>query len=922
MDGYVELIDCLEIIKQTLMLNIKLSVMKERCNNIIVNNEFKNKIVKINNEFYVEKSFLYNSIDLYKNSISFSEAIKKVSEYIKGYYDANRNTIKNSLNRRCKTFKIELIDLNIKFISNIEFNDVLNAIGEIERKECITGTEMLNFINDSFQGVEFGKTEKNIFKFILKNNLEVIDINHKGNFALNGEYMYPKTTVDMVFENIERYVKDKKVKLINLTYEEYFKLTKEKFNDEYEILDIDEFIEIGKYKEDNFNRIKYITRTFEGTGIKVIIVHKGYIYIEKNEYRKFKYFKNNYFQNDFFSQFGVEIKRDLAENNGIKISTFNERMHIHKDDCEEYIKIFNYNKEFFAAKTVYDKILIKTKYYPNGNANNFPKFIDNFFEFTQECSRNVRTFHYVGPLYNLYNVFLDTMICDLDYHNKKENNKLFNKIIIKIYEKESLRRIVLQFQNYLIDEKNFDITRKKDKTEKKTKKPYDKERFLQLLTRLIDIVGNEDNRREIYRDWNLSSVIAYIFMNYCVAWRKNDLINRLPTPNLKVVNGNSDGESFIRWLEAGNSISEEVAYKICNQLEEETKRLRLKAGKNQRELCCIIPDPFMKEIALILCINEANRQIHFNKIKRKRYENRVFNAEFVANRNIKELLIKYYDINIEEVLGGGFDNVRMTKSFLTLVKEKAEELGLSYSYYYGQVLRNHTPTKTELAETTKIYLEKNVSKASVMAFATGTMGSVKYILLKLIDEEFSEKNHNDKITAISNMNITPYQIEKNIQLIENKISVMNNEIEKFFRKGGTKESLLKELLYDQSCYGIERRTKCLLKITRDKDNGISRVRSKNFEEKKSANKLCPLNRRTCIGCEFMIALRYFIYEFEKRFNSLLDDYEFAEEELDKEIVIDSLKSIYLPVLEDLMENFEGDIKNIIDIDRYKKLSDK
>jgi len=172
--------------------------------------------------------------------------------------------------------------------------------------------------------------------------------------------------------------------------------------------------------------------------------------------------------------------------------------------------------------------------------------------------------------------------------------------------------------------------------------------------------------------------------------------------------------------------------------------------------------------------------------------------------------------------------------------------------------------------------------------------------------------HND-------LGVTPYTIERNIQKITNKIASMKNEIDRYFQSGGEKENFLKELLYGQGFYGINEKTKCLLKITRKNKNEIIRIKSENYI--KTNNKIieCPERRDSCIGCDYMIALRYFIYEFERRANTILDELESCEHDLDKKIIIYSFNNNYIPVLNDLAMVLGDEVKNVIDTKRFMLL---
>ena len=113
----------------------------------------------------------------------------------------------------------------------------------------------------------------------------------------------------------------------------------------------------------------------------------------------------------------------------------------------------------------------------------------------------------------------------------------------------------------------------------------------------------------------------------------------------------------------------------------------------------------------------------------------------------------------------------------------------------------------------------------------------------------------------------------------------------------------------------------MLKITRN-ESEIIRIKSEEYKKSNITNKRCPFNRNTCIGCDYMIALRYFIYEFEKKFNCVLDDLEYAKTELDKEIAIESVNQLYLPVATDLALVLGDNIKEVININRYLRLADE
>lgn len=876
---------------------------------------------RCNKDVYIKKEFIYKWCQINNNVIECDLVIIKIENYLleKLSYKLSLKKIKRILKEKVNVFSIMLFNKEIEVIEKEQLDLIFNGIDYIKENECINRKELVDKINNAFKGLNFGITEKNIFKFIQDKKLEVLDDKFIGNFYSNRMSLYPKKTVNKVVTNIKDIIKSGKVRLVNISFEEYFSLTDEKFS-EFMVLDINKFKETSEINEDRW-RFKNIYRTFKNTDVKVIWINKVTTYVSIKEYEDFIEFKKNYVGSGYFEEFGIKLRRVVAENNGIQVKTYKENIYISRNDIDKYLKISFFNNEYSKAMTVYDKVLIKIKYFPNENEGKYPKLMLHLFSFIKYISRSNRTFGCVAPLYSMYDLILNNIKRDLDIQNEEDNNRLFSKIIKIAYGKGGVRRIIIQFNNFLINNRDFKLNRITDIKEKIDIEPYKEEQFINLLTKLIEIFADKNELKKLYRDWNISSVISYIFIHYCVAWRKSDLVKKLPKPNLRIIGGIKDGEDFIKWLEDGNELDEKVAYDICKGIEETTNRLRLKAGKNDMDLCCVIPEVFNKEVATLLCINEANREIHFNKSKHFRDEEVVFNKQYLQHNKMNPLLIETFNINLEEILGDGFHNTRMNKGFLTLVKEKAEELNLAYSYYYAQVARGHRPIQGKLAETTKIYLQKDISKASVMAFSTGTMGSIAYTLLELVDSEFENKYDKDKIKDIKKLNMTPYTIENNIKVISNKIAEIKNEMNNYFNRGGNKEGLLKDILYGQKVYGIEEKTKCLLKITRDNEFGITRITSKNYEGKRNSFKWCPYNRKTCIGCPYMIALRYFIYEFEKKFNQVINDLEEARTKIDKEIAIENINNVYIPALNDLYVIVGEEINNIIDIDRYIRLSE-
>lgn len=916
---YMTVNECIEYLNENKLFKVNKHSFRDKFKKIAVQQLLKDNVILKDDIVYINRNFIHKQIELYQNSIYRPTAIRKIVELLNAQ-EISYDNIDNCVAKRVKNYTIPLYSRDKTFISKDDFYAMVAGVNRITSTKSITTQELLDTANKLFKGVEFGVSEKNIFQYIRKNKLEYFSRGYIGNFFLNGS-RYPKATVDKVMAHLENFVREQKVKLINISFKEYANLTDDEFNLYYMELNVEQFNNISEYKTDNSNFKKFL-KTYQSTNVKVIWISKGKIFVSKKEFIDFCDFRENYVSNEYFKKFNLSIKSLVAKNNGIILRKHKRKYYMKKCDIDKYLRIINYNDKFINAQSMYDRFMIKIEYFQNNNEVKFPKFRQIFVAFVKYTNEKSRSFAYVSRMFNIYNAILNNINIDLEPINSEENNRLFKKVIIIVNKSNNDRGMLIKFINYLINVQGFELDKVVDNSTRENKESYTKEQFLNLLVHLIDIVANKDKLKKLYRNWNLSSCVSYLLMHYCVAWRKMDLVDQLPIPNLKIIDNVTNGESFIKWLEDGNELSEDMAYKICKSLEDKTNRLKLKAKKNNSYLNCVISSALVNEVALVLCINAANKEIHCSKNKHYRFKHRSFNETYICGKNMNTLLKDNFEIDINSILQGRFDNVKMNKGFLNLVKEKSEELGLAYSYYYAQVARGHLARKDILSETTKIYLKKDISKASVMAFATGTMGSVAYTLLELVDKEFKHKSHENKIKDIQNLNMTPYSIERNIKTIANKISVIRNELNNFFIEGGYKEGLLQDILYGQNFYGIEEKTKCLLKITRKNNIGITRIKSANYDESNVTNKSCPYNRVTCIGCEYMISLRYFIYELEKKFDNVLNDLKFAKTDIDREIAIDSINELYLPVLKDLALVLGDNINKVINVSRYLELAER
>ena len=913
-DEYIELEEAIEYIyKETGVKQHLVSRRKKFLNSS--NDSFWQDKIRIEEDMiYINRKYMTESIELYNKSIMVSHAAQIIKEH--GVMNDEEGIIRQ-LKRKCDVYTIPLMNKINNFIQKEDLNNIIKGVEEIKSKECIDFKQLIEVIEETFKWVNFHKVL--IHEDMKKNGLEIINSDYIGCFEANNKTLYPKVTVKKFIEILNLRYENKKIKLVNMSYEEYINMDKKFFEENYKELSSDEMEKLNNGRVNKIGRL--INLLNDETDIKGVSTN-GRVYVSIKEYEDHLKLMENYIPLASLVEEYGDSSISFAKNNNIDAKKYKNRAYINKKDLEKFIAAKKYLQEFRKANTIYDKFMVKLKYCNNDKKDKFPNFNHIYKKFARHVNKTNNTFYVANKLFVVYEMLLNNITTDLQKYNKDKNDKLFKKALVVAGESRVKREVIFQFNNYLVNELKYDLANVSNKRKVSTPIPeYSSVGFINLLIKLIDIVADKNNLKKLYRNWRLSTAVTYVFMHYCVAWRKMDLVKQLPCPNLENVNGVSDGESFIRWLEEGNEISDEMAYRICREIETITKRMNLRASKNNQRLSCIISNSLAKEVATLLCISEANKQIYMTTGPNPciRYTN-LFNAKYTEPVRINKIILQNFNIDITEVLEEPFDNIKMNKSFLRLVKNKAEELGLAYSYYYAQITRGHKATNGLLAETTKIYLKKEISKASFMAFSTGTMGSVLHAMMKLIDDDYGNKSYLEQIEAINKLDITPYTIENNVSKIFKKTELMKEEINQYLSRGGKKESILQGIFYEQTSYGIDERTKCLLKITRRDELGITRIRSVNRKNENIIS--CPLKRKSCIGCDYMIALRYFIYEFEKKFTEAINELENCESEIDKEIWIEAVNEIYIPILNDLAVVLGKEVSNVIDMKRYYKLAEK
>lgn len=190
----------------------------------------------------------------------------------------------------------------------------------------------------------------------------------------------------------------------------------------------------------------------------------------------------------------------------------------------------------------------------------------------------------------------------------------------------------------------------------------------------------------------------------------------------------------------------------------------------------------------------------------------------------------------------------------------------------------------------------------------GVMSGVKYRLLEAIGVDISsERKEIDK--AVSEIKLTPLQTELTMRNLSEKSKMINEFLDRILT-GKDAKLTLKELLYGKKSYGKHVYTKCLYRAFLNAQEG-------EIENISSKTKQCiNANSEGCIGCPFLVAERFFLYEVEKRLSSAVDALNNAKGDIDKKIHFYRITNLYMPLIQEAYAELGmNQVENIIDVDR-------
>jgi hypothetical protein len=587
------------------------------------------------------------------------------------------------------------------------------------------------------------------------------------------------------------------------------------------------------------------------------------------------------------------------------------------DDIPKLMALIKYEEDLNLAETSYQRFQIKKKTLKvfNDKIPRTLKMYDEYCLITSNNSKSDDIRNLSSRFLNIYQILCSRLKVELENLSKAELNEVTNQLIKAASKSSSkMEKAMILFLRYL--KKNTSIrnvpTYVTHKSKGESYKPYNIENYIQVLFLISNTLTEHNKIKQLIGKRTISSSFLYVYLHFVLAWRKKDLLKGLPFPNLALVN--LDANSFLNWIQDEDNIfTEEMGRLICRNIEEQISRKKIKSGKTDTELVCIIPEFMYTTLGLLFCLCEANRVYEESKHKRSCKTSTLISVAGTEGPNIEKSIKVVCGISINEMLGDNFNNIRGIKSFLTNISEKSEEFKLGAGYYYAQILRAHKDKTNLVSEVTKIYVEKDIGKASVNAFLTGTMSCVKYNILSLIDSKFESYSYKMAESEVMSLKMTPYEVEMTMKIVGEKSTKINNFLKERLTSQIEKELFLTELLYGKKSYAKHINTKCLFRVVNVAKSNIRKIGI-------TENKECVYNTNNCIGCEYFIALKYFIYEFGKRFDDVLDDLESSNTLIDIKMNLDRINTLYVPMIKEMqIEIGKHRTEELLNSARFKEL---
>lgn len=374
---------------------------------------------------------------------------------------------------------------------------------------------------------------------------------------------------------------------------------------------------------------------------------------------------------------------------------------------------------------------------------------------------------------------------------------------------------------------------------KKDRDAYDFDTYIKVAY----MVYNSDH-------WNKNDMInKAIKYEYCAklwlyhallficAWRKTDIISKVPRIELQ-----DDYKTVFEKI-SKNEYTESDYKKIAYQIESKVniraeKPNKTKNVKGTSQIHLSVPESFAPVIGMLLMLCEAHEK------EKHRKENHVVFGDLTPST-----CNRFFGSEYEKLFQGKyFSTIKANKAYMKLIQ--GTEASAIDGYLLAAYARSHKINIDTLPEVTSRYLKAKTDHYSVneitkALFERGSCSFIPYMLCDFLDANFKEKSICEQTEIMKEISYTPNQIET-ILSIDEQLEKKNKEKVAEIIKWGEEENLYNMILEalesvaNGSCDG--------------KTEGVYCIR-------KACKKGClEINRKTCVGCNYEIYTRGFLYE--------------------------------------------------------------
>jgi hypothetical protein len=506
------------------------------------------------------------------------------------------------------------------------------------------------------------------------------------------------------------------------------------------------------------------------------------------------------------------------------------------------------------------------------------------------------------PFVSIYE-YLSSITKELYEHNDEEIEILLKSLKSNV----SNQQYIFDFCMFLIYiQKNYNAkficNYKYDKHEavrtKRDTSAYSEEQYFRFGFLLINDTHEwcEEYLEKALSRWASASAWLFCLLHYVCAWRRTDMMERLPRPTLSI-----SPENFIDLIRE-KRFTEDMAEKIVTEVEMKVSYLRKKPSKTEKDdppdLFFEIPESIKYRLGMLLGLCEAHRQIADGK------------NVLVSKSNRRDIQVNFFGLEFVDVFGGkAFCNSKATRSFTTLMAKKADEDQLGTGYIIASISRSHKCTPNQKSNTTAIYLQnyRTLTKSDIIMrelFERRVCSFVPYLVLKTVEGQ-------DKIEAMTLSQQTkamnelisyhPYDVEMLLVVAEEVLEKAKVEAMSLIESFGSNKATIYKFLNRIAC-------------------GTAPAKEQNMNCISVAKELGCIypRRKTCIGCGNEIYLKSSLFVIGQRMRELVSKEKSSKttaEKIKYDLMIDKL---FKPALIEIMMVLK-DIYGVEDVSEYQEI---